>query len=47
MNKLIFDIKTQTEYQMKDIKHGYFLNESDFKIIFEKAEKFVFENPIF
>ena len=32
---------------MKDINHGYFLNESDFEIIFEKVEKPALENLIF
>ena len=46
INQLIWDIKTQNMYQMKDIVHGYLQDESIFEINFEKMKKSDFENPI-
>ena len=39
--------ESQTEHNIKDVLHGYFLAELDFRINFEKEEKSVFENSLF
>ena len=41
--RLIFAKETQTEHQIKDVIHSYFLLESDFEINFEKVQKSAFE----